>query len=104
MDNLEDMNSFMSIFMIIIGIFALYSAITGKGPAYNNDYPKSMKEEANALLRKFMWIIGPVITVLGILEYIGYEWAGWATYIVIIPAIVIYVIIFRKKFKDQLKK
>ena len=62
---LEDMNKFMSGFMVIVGIFILYSAFTGKGPAYKNDYPKGMKEEANKLMRTFCWVIGPVATVTG---------------------------------------
>ncbi len=82
----------------------MYSAITGKGPAYKNDYPKAMKEEANAFLRKFCWYIGPVATITGVLDYLGYTWAYWVSMGVIIPAIVIYVILFRRKFNKYLKK
>ena len=50
---LDGINSFMGIFTIIIGIVLLYSAITGKGPAFRNDYPKSMQAEAIKMMRTF---------------------------------------------------
>ncbi|MDD5017097.1 MAG: hypothetical protein PHO15_03225 [Eubacteriales bacterium] len=100
----DSINQFMAVFMIIIGVLALYSAFTGKGPAFKNDYPKSMKEEANALLRKFCWIIGPVAIASGVLDYMQVPWGYWAGLALMLPAIVVYVIIFRRKFKEQLKK
>ena len=99
-----DMNKFMAVFSIIIGIFALYSAVTGKGPAYKNDYPKAMKEDANKLLRLFMWIFGPIITVTGVLDYMGYSWAYYVSVAVVIPGIIVYMVIFRRRFKKYLKK
>ena len=101
---MQDISQFMSLFMIIIGIFTMYSAITGKGPAYNNDYPKSMKEDANKMLRTFCWIIGPVATVTGVFEYMGYQWAFWVNMGYILPVIIVYIVLFRRKFKDRLKK
>ena len=59
----------MAAFMAIVGVFAIYSAITGKGPAFNNDYPKAMKEDANKMLRKFCWYIGPITLVNRITSY-----------------------------------
>jgi len=90
--------------MIIIGVLALYSAFTGKGPAFNNDYPKAMKEDANKMLRKFCWIIGPIAIGTGVLDYLGYSWAYWVSLGTIMPAIIVYLIIFRRRFKDYLKK
>jgi hypothetical protein len=98
------MNSFFGLFTIAIGIFALYSAFTGKGPAYNNDYPKAMKEDANKLLRLFMWIFGPVLTITGVLDYMGYSWAYFVSMAVVLPGVVVYVVIFRRRFKKYLKK
>lgn len=95
----------MAMFMVIIGVFTLYSAVTGKGPAFNNDYPKAMKVEANKLLRNFCWLIGPVAVVTGVLDYMITDmWPYWVSMGIIIPAIVVYVIIFRKRFKEYLKK
>lgn len=101
---MEDMNKMMSAFMAIIGIFALYSAFTGKGPAFKNDYPKGMKEEANKMLRSFCWIFGPVALITGVLDYMGYSWAYWVSVGTIMPGIVVYVVLFRKRFKSYLKK
>lgn len=101
-NGLGDINGFMSIMMIIIGAFALYSAFTGKGPAFKNDYPKAMKEDANEMLRKFCWLVGPVSLITGVLEYMKYDWAYWVGMAIIIPAIVVYMIIFRRRFKKYL--
>lgn len=99
-------NNMFSFFMIAAGVFALYSAITGKGPAYNNDYPKSMKEEANKLLRKFLWILGPVATITGIIDFAYGEesWTALLGICTVFPILVVYFIMFRRKFKDDLKK
>ncbi len=99
-----DMNQMMAIFSIIIGAFALYSAVTGKGPAFKNDYPKAMKEEANKMLRTFCWIVAPIMLITGVLDYMGYTWAYYISFATIIPGIIIYYIIFRKRFKQYLKK
>ncbi len=98
-----DMNRMLSGFTIIIGLFALYSAITGKGPAYKNDYPKAIQAEANKLMRLFCWVLGPVITVFGVLDYMGHVWASYVNIVFTIGAIVVYMIIFRKKFGKILK-
>ena len=98
------MDQFMSAFMVIIGLFALYSAFTGKGPAFKNDYPKAMQADANKMMRLFLWVIAPIITVFGILEYMGYEWAYWISVGVTLPAIVVYMVLFRRRFKQYLKK
>jgi hypothetical protein len=98
------MNQMMSAFMAIIGVFALYSAFTGKGPAFNNDYPKGMKDDANKMLRKACWVFGPIALVTGVLDYLGYSWAYWVSLATILPGIVVYVIIFRRRFSSWLKK
>ena len=99
-----DMTQMMAIFTIIIGVFALYSAFTGKGPAFKSDHPKEMKEEADKMLRTFCWIVGPVLLVTGVLDYMGYTWAYFISMGVVLPGIVVYMILFRKKFKKYLKK
>ncbi len=97
-------DNMMTIFTIAIGVFAIYSAITGKGPAYKNDYPKEMKAEADKMMRIACWIAGPIMLVSGILEYIGVEWAFFISLFTILPGIVVFSIIFRRKFKQYLKK
>jgi len=97
------MNQLMAGFSVLIGLFALYSAITGKGPAYKNDYPKAMQADAAKMMRIFCAIIGPVVTTFGVLDYLGYKWAFIVNACITIPAIVVYAIIFRRKFKQYLK-
>lgn len=101
---MQDFNNMMTIITIAIGGFALFSAITGKGPAFNNDYPKEMKEEANKMLRTACWIAGPIILAAGILEYLGYEWAFYISLFTVLPGTIIFSFIFRRKFKKYLNK
>jgi hypothetical protein len=114
------LNGMMSLFMVLIGVFALYAAFTGKGPVFNNDYPKVMKEDANKMLRKFCWYIGPVTLITGGLDYfwakiVGETVVKEGAFVIAqlpfllsisftIPAIVVYMVMFRKRFKQYLKK
>lgn len=94
MDSFTNMFSFIN---VAIGAFAIYSAITGKGPAFKNDYPESIKEDCNKLLRKVCWVVGPLLLVEGILEYLGYAFAVYF----IIPVFItigVYLYIFFKKY------
>ncbi len=102
-------DNLFSLIMVAAGVFAIYSAITGKGAAFRNDYPASMQKEANKFLQKFLWIIGPAAVISGVLDFLitdpAYEmWPYIGGVIIIVPAIVIYVILFRRKFKDDLKR
>lgn len=99
-----DINQMMSAFTIIIGVFVLYSAITGKGPAYKSTYPKAMKAEADKLLRQLCWILAPILIVTGVLDYLGYTWAFWVNIGLMAPCLVVYFVLFRKKFKQYLQK
>ena len=100
---MQDMMQMTTYFMIIIGVLALYSAITGKGPAYKNDYPKEMKEEANKMMRIACWIAAPIMIVTGILELQGLRWAYYVSLGTIVPGCIVFVILFRRKFKKYLK-
>jgi cytochrome bd-type quinol oxidase subunit 2 len=106
--SLDSMDQFMSGFMVLVGLFAIYSAVTGKGPAFKNDYPVAMQAEANKMMRTFCWIIGPVVTIFSILEYMkndwGTSWAYWVNLGITVPAIIVYVVLFRRKFKKYLKR
>lgn len=99
-------DNLFSFIMIAAGVFGIYSALTGKGPAYRNDYPASMQKEANKLLQKFLWILGPVATITGILDFVYKDsmWPYIASVAVILPTIVVYIVMFRRKFKEDLKR
>lgn len=99
----QNMNQFMAAIIVIAGLMSLYYAITGKGKVYENDYPKAMKEDANKMMRNFLWFIGPFATIAGVLEMVGFEWAFWLGFLML-PAIIVYFIIFRRRFKEHLKK
>lgn len=98
-----DMDQLMAGIVAVVGVMCFFYAITGQGKVYQNNYPKEMKEEANKLLRKFFWITGPMALVSGVLELIGYAW-GFYIGLAIVPLIVVYVVIFRRRFGEYLKK
>jgi uncharacterized membrane protein (DUF485 family) len=118
--NTNDFSGMMSLFMVLIGVFALHAAFTGKGPVFNNDYPKAMKEDANKMLRKFCWYIGPVAVITGGLDYFWTKIVGETvvnegpfliaqlpfllSMLLTFPAIIVYVVQFRKRFRQYLKK
>lgn len=66
---MDNINSFMSMFNILIGVLCGYSAIAGKGFAYKNDYPKEIQEEYCKMLRLTMAVIAPFALFMGIEEY-----------------------------------
>jgi cytochrome bd-type quinol oxidase subunit 2 len=99
----NSVNQFMSVIVIVAGFMSLYYAITGKGAGFRNDYPKAMQEEAIKFTRKLYWVVGPFAILFGILQFF-YDWATWVSIAVIIPAIIVYLILFRRKFKEYLKK
>lgn len=100
---LDNMNQLMAGIMVIAGAMSLYYAFTGSGKVYQNDYPKGMQEEANKLLRLFLWIIAPIALTSGVLELAGFSWAYFIG-LAIFPMIIVYYILFRRKFKEYLKK
>jgi len=104
--NMGMFDNFFSLLLFAAGAFMIYSAVVGKGPAFRADYPASMQKEATALLRKFYWILGPVAAITGILDFIYKDsiWPYIVSIAIIMPTIVVYIIIFRRKFKDDLKR
>ena len=103
--DLNSINQLTSIITIIAGVLAIWYAIFGKAPGFNMEYPKEMKADAEKMLRQFCWIIGPIAVITGVLDmFSGIEWAFWIGMGLIIPAIVVYVILYRKRFKHYLKK
>lgn len=103
--DVNSINQMMDIFMIIAGVLAVMYAITGHAPGFNTDYPKEMKADAEKMLRKFCWVVGPVVVVASVAEMItNIQIIFWISMAIIVPAIVVYIVLFRKKFKKYLKK
>ena len=95
---MENFSSMFAFINVAIGVFALYSAVTGKGPAFKNECPESIKADANKLLRTVCWIIGPILVAEGVLEYLGYtKLAGWFI-VPVVLTIIGYLVIFFKKY------
>ncbi len=98
--------NFMMLFNIFIAIYLLYYAIKGSGKAYENDYPKEMKESHNKMLRKFCWITGVGLLILSILEYqAGFD-SVWSivSIVFVLGCVVTYFILFRVRYKQYLSK
>ncbi len=91
-----------------VGAMCIYYAIRGKGMAFNNHFPAQIKEESDKLLRKFFWILGPIILVQGYLDVSGisaqYGFIYGIFFGVSIAVLAVYYIIFRKKFGKILKE
>ncbi len=104
---MEGTMDFMIIFNLVIGIYALYAGITGKGAAYKNDYPKKIQAEANALMRKFLLIAGPIMIAGSAIEYFKVfgdfsSMIGLITIGILLVMVVGYIIIFRRRYGKYL--
>jgi len=89
---------------VFAGLYALYAAIKGTGSVYKNEYPPSIKEDAAKLLRIFLWIFGPLLLIQGAMDYIGQKLISGILIGVILGLIVLYLIIFSKRFGDVVYK
>ena len=105
---MENYNSMFGYFFAIVGVMCLYYAYTGKGMPYKNNYPKKIKEEADKLLRVFLWIIGPLVLVQGVLDIKGISAKYGFLYpiflVLVLGAIVVYTIIFKKRYGKIIKE
>lgn len=105
---METYDSMFGYFFAFAGVMSLYFAFTGKGMAYKSDYPKEIKEDADKLLRVFLWIIGPLLIAQGILDIKGitaqYRYLYLIFMVVALGILTVYFIIFRKRFGKALKK
>lgn len=103
---MESSMNFMSMFNIFIAVYVLYYAIKGDGKIYENDYPKEMKAEHAKILRIFCWVVGCGMLPLAILEYMnGFDSIYTIISIIfVLGCIVVYAVVFRKKFGSLLKK
>lgn len=100
--------SLISIFQIVVGAYAIYAAISGKGMAYKNDYPENVKAHANKLSRIFFGILGPLALIVGIIGYIN-PFTEVINRVIMIAglsmiavAFIVYLIVFRVRFGKYL--
>ena len=105
---MEGMDNMLIIFNVVIGGYATYAAIVGKGAAYKNDYPKAIQADANALLRRFLFILGPLLLLSSAIEYFNLLGSAtkiftFASIIAAVVIIVVYIVLFRKRFGKYLK-
>lgn len=100
------MTNMMGTFTLLIGLFTLYSAIVGKGPAFKSDYPKEMKESHDKLLRKFLWVFSPILIAQGALDLTenNPNWLFAVFFFVLTGLIAVYLVIFYKRYGNVLKK
>lgn len=96
---------------IAVGIFAIYAAIKGTGQAYRSNCPPEVQESVNKMLRKFFWVMGPVMLLFGLTEIIVDvdKYLGGMTFILIecstiVAAVIAYIVIYRVKYQVELKR
>ena len=113
---MQEATNFMIIFQALLGAFLTYSAIRGSGMAYNNEYPESMKADAEAMYRKLYWFVGPTMIVGAAIDYFKLfgempqvmgrgisEFISMVFFVLDVVVLIVFFILFRKKFKQQLK-
>lgn len=100
---MNDFNNIMVYANLLIGIYVIYSAIAGKGKAFENDYPKEIKESVFKFNRIMFFIVGPVMTISSVLELLKVKFFEWFTVIFVLAALVVYLIVFYSKFGKALK-
>ena len=96
----------MLYFNIFVAIILLFYAIRGKGQVYDVDYPEEPKKEYIRMTRIFLFAVGVFLLVLSFVElYLfnnGYEayayTLSWFDIITALAAVVIYIIVVKKKF------
>jgi len=101
---MDQIDNFMVWFNLIIGAYITYSAITGKGKPYENDYPKEIKENIYKLNRMMYAIAGPVLVISGVLELLKVPFAAWISIVVVLLLIVGYLIIFFTRYGKIIKE
>ena len=98
---------FMFYFNILIAIYVLYYAFRGKGRIYEVDYPEEARIEYCRMLRLFCWVVGIFMLVLSIAELILYNTpelyvyssiVSWINIICVLVAVVVFIIVTKKKF------
>lgn len=62
---------FFNYFEIILGIYLLYAAITGKGKYYENPYTKVPREQYVKVMRILALIVGVMIMISPALQLLG---------------------------------
>lgn len=65
-----------SLIGLLIGVYLLYAAITGKGKLYENEYISCSKEQYDKGLRRLSAVSGALLTLTNGLQYIGVVQAG----------------------------
>ena len=89
---------------IAIGAYLLYAGISGKGNVYqNNRLPEEVQGEAKKLLRVITLILGAILFVSGIFEafhLFQQEIVMLVSIGACVIVLIVYYIIFRKKFGE----
>jgi Ca2+/Na+ antiporter len=101
--SMGDVNNFMVYFNLAIGVYLTYAAIVGKGKAYENEYPAEVKEGVFKLNRIMYSVVGPVLVISGVLELAKVTFFAWFGIIFVLAAIVVYLVIYYKRFGKAIK-
>jgi len=102
-------NAFMQFFTLIIAAILLYSGISGKGRAFDTNYPEKIKPQIHAILRKFYLAIGTVLLIGAVLEFTNAlgdavtKIIFWVYTGIALALVIAYVILIRVKFGKQMR-
>ena len=101
---MSSFNQMFGVISILIGLYALYGAYSGKGSIYKNNYPAEIKQDADKLLRIFLWILGPILLVQGAMDLTNRSIISSILIGIVFLLIITYLVIFYKRFGKALKK
>ncbi len=105
-----------SLVKIVLGIYLIVCAITGKGRVYKNEYPKIPAEKYLLYMRIMNFVTGPVIVVSGVLEVLNivntsaanpvnavWGWVLWGLGMVLLVGMLVFNIVMtdRKKMQEE---
>lgn len=82
---------------IVIGLYLIYSAVTGKGAAYKDEnIKKEKKDEFKKIMRLFCAIFGPIALAAGGFEYAKMMLFSQIFYgIFFVGIVVLFIYVFR---------
>ncbi len=63
------MGGFFGMFQLLLGVYLIYGAITGKGQLYTaQNIKKGMEEKYKKTMRIFSWVLAPLLLTQGVVD------------------------------------
>ena len=70
------MDNYFIFFDLVLGVYFIYCAITGKGAVFKSQLPEKYQTEMNKFIRIFMWVMGGLFLVSAANDFFGFFGEG----------------------------